>query len=132
MSAVFCDTSALYALLDRSDANASAAGAIWGRLLDDSGTILTTNYVMVETVSLVAARLGIKAVSALRDLMGPFVTVHWIDRALHLAALEQLLALNRRKLSLVDCSSFAFMRHHAVGKAFSFDHHFSEFGFELL
>ena len=129
MSAVYCDTSALYALLDRSDANARVAANSWEGLADASIRLVTTNYVVLESISLVQARLGIDAVTELRSILDPFISVHYVDAALHLAALEQLVSLSRRAVSLVDCASFAFMRQHGISRAFAFDRHFQEFGF---
>ncbi|WP_295431562.1 hypothetical protein [uncultured Thiodictyon sp.] len=38
---------------------------------------------------------------------------------------------SRRRLSLVDCSSFQVMRRLAVSEAFTFDKHFSGQGFRV-
>ncbi len=37
----------------------------------------------------------------------------------------------RRTLSLVDCVSFEVMRRIGVLKAFAFDHHFKDYGYEI-
>ncbi len=129
MKTVFCDTSALYALLDRGDVHAAAAIAAWESLVTGSTMLVTTNYVALETVALVQSRLGLPAVAALRTLLEPFVSIRFVDAALHQAALEQVVALSRRAVSLVDCASFAFMRQNGVRSAFTFDRHFAEFGF---
>ena len=93
---------------------------------------MTTSYVVLESVSLVQARMGIEAVRGLQILLDPLVSVHFVDEMLHVAAIEQLLTLSRRSVSLVDCASFAFMRHNGLERAFSFDRHFAEFGFSLV
>jgi predicted nucleic acid-binding protein len=132
LSSIFCDTSGLYALLDRSDLHAPAAVAAWESLVAGSAALVTTNYVAVETVALVQARLGLPAVDGLRAVLDPFVAVHFVDAGLHQAALEQVVALSRRAVSLVDCASFAFMRQNGVRSAFTFDRHFTEFGFSIV
>jgi predicted nucleic acid-binding protein len=38
---------------------------------------------------------------------------------------------HRRGLSLVDCTSFAIVRRQAITRAFHFDRHFQEQGFEF-
>ena len=48
------------------------------------------------------------------------------------AAMEMILAASRKKLSLVDCSSFLVMREVGVREAFCFDRHFREQGFHVL
>lgn len=48
MSAVFCDTSALFAVIDRdSDAYVEAALS-WRWLIEHDTQLVTTNYVLVE------------------------------------------------------------------------------------
>ena len=53
---VFVDTSAFYAVLDRDDANHAAAEEAWRALLGEPATLLTTNYVLVETAALLQRR----------------------------------------------------------------------------
>lgn len=55
---VFVDTLAWYALLNRRDDFHGAAAHIFRRLRDEAARMVTTNYVVVETTALVAARLG--------------------------------------------------------------------------
>ncbi len=61
---VFVDTSAFYAVLDRDDANHSAARETWERLLRGAAVLLTSNYVLLETSTLVQHRLGVAALRA--------------------------------------------------------------------
>jgi predicted nucleic acid-binding protein len=129
MSVVFCDSSAFYAFLTAADKNASDAARTWDSLITGTDELVTTNYVAVECVALLQARLGMPFVSNFRNLLDEFVKIHWIDHSLHLAALDQLVALNRRKVSFVDCSSFTFMRRHGIKRVFAYDAHFEEFGF---
>ena len=50
---IFVDTSALYAVLDRDDANHTVARDTWESLLRSSQRLLTHNYVLLETAALV-------------------------------------------------------------------------------
>lgn len=127
----FVDTSAIYALLDRSDMNHPRAEAIWFALLDQNEALFTSNYVIVESCALVQNRLGMEAVRAIHDKILPMLETRWIDEGLHRMAVTALLAAARRQLSLVDCSSFAMMRQAGCEKAFTFDQHFAEEGFTL-
>ena len=129
---IFVDTSALYAVLDRDDKNSAPATATWRELLEADQTLLVTNYIIVETTALVQHRLGIEAVRVLAGEIMPVLEVHWITEADHMHAQNALLATDRRKLSLVDCSSFHAMRTRLLRTAFAFDPHFREQGFELL
>ncbi|BDG21378.1 type II toxin-antitoxin system VapC family toxin [Thermus thermophilus] len=127
--AVFLDTSALYALLDRDDAHHQEAARTFRELLEARWPLKTHAYVVVESVALVQRRLGVEAVRVLvHDLMG-VVEVAPVEEALHRAALTALLASGRREVSLVDWTSFLFMRERRLEKAFAYDEHFWEQGF---
>jgi len=132
---VFVDTSAFYALLDGVDPNHGRATRFWAELMaanGDDSVLFTTNYVILETISLIQRRLGMDAVRAFqRNVIGS-MTIVWLDETLHQVGVEQVLTANRRQLSLVDCTSFATMRSRGVTRAFAFDHHFAEQGFTLL
>jgi predicted nucleic acid-binding protein len=129
---VFVDTSALYAVLDRNDANHGAAAEVWRRLVNDSAELLTHNYVIVESCALAQRRLGAAALRALNEDLVPLFRVEWINEARHRRAIDMALAAQRKKLSVVDCASFVVMREAGVAEAFCFDQHFREFGFEVL
>ncbi len=126
---VFVDTSALYAVLDRDDANHAAARTRWNGLLSGAADLVTTNYVLVETCALVQHRLGLDAVRTLHDDILPVMGIRWINERQHALAAAALLGTDRKKLSLVDCSSFVVMRELAIRNAFAFDRHFAEQGF---
>lgn len=129
---VFIDTSAFYAVLDADDEAHAQARAGWTGLIRDGRPLVTSNYVCAETCALVQARLGMDAVRVLFDDMLPIVTVVMLDETLHTNAIATLLGANRRNLSLVDCTSFAVMRHRDTVTAFAFDQHFAEQGFQLV
>jgi uncharacterized protein len=127
---VFADTSALYAVLDRDDENHQRARAAWEMLLKSDAVLLTSNYVLVETCALVQHRLGLDALRTFQDDILPLLTVEWISQAQHDSAIGAVLLAGRKKLSLVDCVSFGMMRAGGLRKAFAFDRHFVEQGFE--
>ena len=129
---IFVDTSALYAVIDRDDHNHAAAKETWATLLQSDETLLVTNYVIVETTALVQHRIGMDAVRVLCADILPVLDKQWITETDHTQAQNALLATDRQKLSLVDCSSFHVMRSRMVRTAFAFDPHFGEQGFDVL
>jgi uncharacterized protein len=129
---VFVDTSGLLAVLHGSDAHHARAARIWRALLERGTDLVSTNYVFVETAALLQSRFGLDAVRDLADTIAPLLRVSFVTEDLHAAALAALLAAHRRKLSFVDCISFATMRRLSVTRAFAFDPHFAEQGFELI
>ncbi|WP_117236896.1 type II toxin-antitoxin system VapC family toxin [Thermus sediminis] len=129
-SAAFVDTSALYALLDRDDAHHQEAAQAFAELLRRRIPLHTHAYVVVESLALVQRRLGMEAARVLvHDLLG-VVRVAPVDGELHQAALTATLASGRRDVSLVDWTSFLFMRRREMERAFAYDAHFWEQGFQ--
>lgn len=126
---VFVDTSALYALLDRSDDWHVEAAAIFPDL--HGRAPVTHNYIVVEAVALTQARLGMSAARRLVDDLLPVIELHIVDAGLHGRGMAGLLASGTRSVSLVDRVSFEFMRAHGIYDAFAFDEHFRRAGFAL-
>lgn len=129
---IFVDTSACYALLDRDDANHGKAKSAWSTALDPENHLVTSNYILVECFALIQNRLGMEAVIGFQKDILPVITIEWIDSVVHMAGISALLAASRRKLSLVDCTSFEMMRNLGIQTVFTFDAHFSEQGFNCL
>ena len=131
-SKVYVDTSAFYALIDRSDRYHAQASALWPDLLDDGIAMITSNYVVWETVGLLQKKIGFAAASLWhKDILG-VLDVQWVNPSGYQQAFELWLSLGRKRLSLVDCVSFVTMYQHDIEKAFCFKKHFQEHGFELL
>ena len=129
---VFLDTSALVAVIDRSDANHGKADRIWRRILAGDEPLVTSNYVLVETFALIQHRIGLEAVRELTRDVVPVLTVRWPGEEEHDSATAAVLAAGRRRLSLVDCTSFEVMKVLGIRRCFAFDPHFREQGFECL
>ena len=129
---VFIDTSAFYALMDRSDSYHQKAKHLWAHFLDENVSFKTTNYIIIEALALLQSRLGFEAAHLFsKDILG-LVEILWVDEPRHNLAFELWLNLGRKKLSLVDCVSFITMRHYGLETVFAFDRHFNEQGFKAL
>jgi predicted nucleic acid-binding protein len=129
---IFIDTSAFYATLDADDRQHEPAKQMWLTLVNEATDLVCSNYVIVETTALVQNRLGVEAVRTFQENVLSVVRVEWVDEPAHQAGVTALLTAGRRDLSLVDCVSFDLMRHLGIHRAFAFDKHFAEQGFELV
>ncbi len=87
---------------------------------------------IVETAALLQHRIGMPPVRDLVEQVVPILSVEWVSGALHQRGVDTLLREDRRRLSLVDCVSFEFMRGRGLRDALTLDDHFGEAGFRML
>jgi predicted nucleic acid-binding protein len=129
---IFVDTSALIALADKEDEFHEAAKQQWRDMLERGETLVSNNYVVLETISLIQRRFGMAHIHSLHANLLNLLNIHWIDEDEHNQIINVFLKFNRRNLSLVDCSSFDTMRRLEIETAFTFDPHFREQGFSVI
>jgi predicted nucleic acid-binding protein len=129
---IFVDTSALLALVNINDEFHKQAKQQWKFLIENKATLLTNNYVILESISLIQRRFGMDWIHELQAEVLSLIEITWIDKDQHQGALTTFLKANRRQLSLVDCSSFETMRHLGIKSTMAFDEHFREQGFEVI
>ena len=132
---IFVDTGAWYALEDEDDENHRAALSFKEDLRKGRhGSLLTTDYVLNEAITLLRLRKGAEPSSAFakKALGSRSVTVVWIDRGLFNAALSLMEERRDKRWSLTNCTSFAVMSQLRVKEAFAFDKNFEQAGFVML
>ena len=128
---VFIDTSAFYAVIDRSDSAHKEAAKAWSILLQDDNHLITSNYIILETIALLQNRISCTAALLFQnDILG-VLDIHWITQTIHELSVELWKNQGRRHLSLVDYSSFILMGQNQCSDAFSLDRHFAEQGYVL-
>ena len=129
---ILVDTSALLAMLSRQDAAHRVAKQTWDRFVCEDVSLYAHNYLVVEASALIQSRLGMNAVQDLHKKIIPMLKIEWITSQQHQEIINTYLLANRRQLSLVDFASFETMRRLGIRKAFTFDKHFAEQGFEVI
>lgn len=128
---IFVDTGYFFAISNPSDVLYLRAMR-WAS--EYQGQLLTTEYVLWETVNALSGTRDRPQAHALLDMIQ--LSTEWTV----LAATDELyrdgLALHRQHIdkewSLTDCISFVVMKQKAVWRAFAHDHHFEQAGFEAL
>ena len=128
----FADTSAIYALLVRTERSHSETASAFGDLLDSRRPLVSSNYVLLESTALLQRRIGLQAVHDLVSRIVPLLTIHWIDESTHRQASERLSRTDRRSLSLVDCTSFVIMDAEGIEDALALDRDYEVEGYRCL
>lgn len=126
---VFADTSALFALMVRDDLMHVRAKGIFAYFAQIGVQLLTSSYVLVETMALLQRRIGLSPVHDFNAKISPLMEILWVDAIWHARAIQRLLTENSRNLSLVDCLSFEIMEAREIKEAFTFDQDFADKGF---
>lgn len=128
---VFVDTSALYALLDRTDPVHDRALAALSKLREANSQLITHRYIEVESIALIHRRLGWQAIPRLLDDVLGIVEMRQVGPDLHAEAIAALRAAPTT-VSFVDQVSFTLMRRERITAAFAFDRDFANQGFKLI
>jgi len=129
---VFADTSAFFALLAHNDRMHKPARAAFKYLGQRDARLITSSYVLVETIALLQHRIGLAAVQDFQTKIVPLLELIWVDSAWHTRAMHRLLISGRRNLSLVDCLSFEIIEVKEISFAFAFDKHFHAQGIQIV
>lgn len=130
MEQILVDSSAIYALLDRSDANHSEAVRILAALSRTPHSIYVTDYIVAESHALILGRLGhALARRWLTSLAWHVESVTAMDLR---RGTEIVLTYADKTFSLTDAVSFAVMDRMQSTYAFAFDRHFVQFGLSLI
>lgn len=126
---VFLDTGAFLALADEDDDYHSVA--IHTQLLGNRAQLLTSNYVLAETYTLIRFKVGHKAaVDFMRRFEPAGIKVLRVSEAVEQAAKVIFARYDDKEFSFVDCTSFALIDHHQLDQAFAFDGHFRQYRFK--
>ena len=128
---VFADTSGFFAFLVKNDHMHVQAENIFRSFAERNTQLLTSSYVLLETAALLQRRVGMEAVLDFQYKIMPLLDIIWVDAHWHEKAVNRLVAINQKRVSLVDCLSFVIMDAKDVHTAFSFDKHFEKNGYAL-
>jgi len=130
MAQALVDTSAVYALLDRDDANHRKAVTVLRSLPRRGLTPLLSNFIVAESHALLLSRLGPEAARDwLLKQIWPIEPITSVDER---KAREIIQRYEDKTFSYTDTTSFALMERLGLRDAFAFDVHFRQYGLKLL
>jgi uncharacterized protein len=133
MKALFVDTAGWMACADAVDPAHAKATVTRDRWLERKGVLVTTDYVMDETLTLIRFRLGLSAAEAWwkqvegsTRLQWELVTPERAEKARHL-----FFRYADKDFSFTDCTSFVVMQQLKLKQALTTDRHFKQIGFQI-
>ncbi|WP_423222490.1 type II toxin-antitoxin system VapC family toxin [Candidatus Amarolinea aalborgensis] len=134
MTAVFVDTWAWYAMIDKADDDHLIAQLTSEELLDRGHTFVTTNFVLDEAITLIRYRVGHAIAVQFRHkiqqmTVGELLNLVRVTAAHEAAAWIIFEKYADQEFSFTDCCSFAVMRAMNLSQVFTADGHFATMGF---
>ena len=134
MNAVFVDTGGWMACADQADPAHAACRAARDGMLEAGHTLITSDFVIDETLTLIRFRLGLGAANAWWQQIDGSARLRWervendrFERARHL-----FFQYRDKDLSFTDCTSIAIMKELKLAAVITTDRHFHQVGFEVL
>jgi predicted nucleic acid-binding protein len=131
LRAVFVDTGAWVALRYGRDQHHARARALMRRLRTDGLGLVTTEWVMAESVTLLKARGAVDHALALGEAIQGgrlgYVVESTAERRRH--AWDLFVRYRERRVGWVDCASFAVMEELGLDRFLGFDEDFVRAGF---
>ena len=132
LSKIFIDSSAFLALEDESDQSHEEAFQFREQVLQKRKyEIITTSYILDETLTLIRFRIDIKASIGFSKKIrkSKVVKIVQVSKEIEEKALDIFERYDDKDFSFTDCVSFVVMREMGVKEAFAFDEHFNQMGF---
>ena len=128
---LFADTSALYALLNAQDAFHARVKEIFLSEIARQTKIITSNFVVDETTTLLRYRAGFPEAEKFLDIIlkGEIAVIH-VDTKLESKAIRIFKAYKDKAFSFTDCTSFALVDTYKINKTLSFDSDFRKYRFK--
>lgn len=127
---ILVDTGAWVALLRQKDRHHKAAR----RFMSTEPSLLTTDYVVDETVTLLMSRVGkSSALQFLKAVLeSRLVSLEPVGESGFAEAAALFQRYEDKHWSFTDCASCVVMKRMGISQVFGFDHHFEQMGFQRL
>ena len=134
MKGLFVDTAGWMACVDAGELSHGRACEARDTALEAGALLVTTDYVMDETLTLIRIRLGLPAAKAWWEQVEGSSRVRWewvgMERAEK--ARKTFFRFRDKSYSFTDCTSFVVMQELRLKEALTTDRHFRQMGFQVL
>ena len=134
MKALFVDTAGWMACADAADPGHVRCCAARDGALETGQTLVTTDFVVDETLTLLRLRLGLGAAETWWQQVDGSSRLRWerIDSDRFEKARHLFFQYRDKDFSFTDCTSFVTMREIRLTHAITTDRHFRQMGFQVL
>ena len=134
MKGLFVDTAGWMAMADASDAAHEATCRARDSWLRRGVMLVSTDFVLDETLTLIRMRLGLDAAARWWDQVEPSRRLRWepIDKDRLETARRWFFQWREKGFSFTDCTSFVVMRKLHLKSALTADAHFLQAGFKVV
>lgn len=134
MRGLFVDTGGWMACVDADAPTCVQARAARDAALARGEVLVTTDFVMDETLTLIRVRLGLDAAEAWWRSVEGSRRVRWeqIDVGRAEKARHAFFRHSDKEWSFTDCTSLVVMRELKLKHALTTDHHFAQMGFQVV
>ena len=134
MKGVFVDTAGWMACADESDPVHEPACGARDTALEQGSVLVTTDYVIDETLALIRKRLGLAAAKAWWEQVegSSRLRWEWVGMVRAERARSLFFRYRDKDYSFTDCTSFVVMQQLKLKQALTTDQHFSQMSFDVL
>ena len=132
---IFIDSDAFVGLAKQDDTNHDKAIALLQKLSKQEVSLITSNYVIAESITVISQRESHKAAVGFIHQMQSGENIFRVQKAdvkLDKKAMDIFEKQTSKSTSFIDCTNMAIMTDLHVGAIFSFDHVYQQNGFTLI
>jgi predicted nucleic acid-binding protein len=127
---IFIDTSANFAIVNKKDIDHIAAINFLKEATEKRCGLISTNFILAETYTLIMRKIGREiAIRYIKDFRNPAFIIRVLQTDEE-KAWDIILKHKDKDYTYTDATSFAVMERLGIKKAFAFDKHFEQYGFQ--
>lgn len=134
MRGLFVDTAGWMAMADAADPRHEDAARARDAWLGRGALLVSTDFVLDETLTLIRVRLGLPAAARWWDQVESSARVRWepVGKDRLERARRWFFQWSDQRFSFTDCTSFVVMRELDLKRALTTDRHFRQAGFTVV